>query len=68
MKIARTGITRTPTRLFYVKNGAIWSSPRAGIKGQAEKVVSFDAVLDHRKFLYYIDADGDVAAKPKSKS
>lgn len=70
MKVARTGIKRDNRFLYYIKQGAIWASPRkqpgVAAKGKAEKVVSFDAALDYKKYLYFVDAQGDVAAKLKA--
>jgi hypothetical protein len=67
-KVARTGISRDTTRLYYIKGGAVWSSPRKGIRGKPEKVASFDAVLDYTRFLYFVDGDGDVARKPRKNA
>ncbi len=73
-KLVRTRITRQDGYMYYIKNGAIWAVPmkRKGKKttGKKHMVVKFadPADLDYSKFLYYIDADGDVAASPRAKA
>lgn len=72
MKIARTNIQRDNDHLYYIKGGDVWASPRKlpGKKhaGKARKIASVGLELDYSKYIYYLDADGDVARKGRKNA
>lgn len=68
-KIAKLKIKREKNRMYFVKDGAVFSVPRAGTRGKRKKEASFGtkASMDYRKQIYFVDKDGDVAvAKRKN--
>lgn len=74
MKVARLGIRREDGYLYYLKKGDVWASPmkkpgsRSSSKGKAVKVASVGVDCDYSKFIYYLDGDGDVAAKARKNA
>jgi hypothetical protein len=67
-KIAKTGIKRDNTMMYYIKGGDVWAVPRkqpGQPKGKASKVASAGIEMDYSKYLYYLDGDGDVARKER---
>jgi hypothetical protein len=67
-KIARLGIERDSDKMYYVKNGDVWATPRkqpGRPKGKPTKVASTGLDLDYSKYIYYVDGDGDVARKER---
>ncbi|HTJ42743.1 MAG TPA: hypothetical protein VL463_11655 [Kofleriaceae bacterium] len=67
-KIAKTGIKRDNTMMYYIKGGDVWAVPRkqpGQPKGKAAKVASAGIEMDYSKYLYYLDGDGDVARKER---
>lgn len=70
-KLARLGIKRDNDRMYYIKDGAVWSVPRKKpgktTKGKKQKVAQFAAKgsLDYSKQIYFLDKAGDVAAAPR---
>lgn len=68
-KIAKLKIKREKNRMYFVKNGSVFSVPRAGSRGKRKKVATFGtkASMDYSKQIYFLDKDGDVAvAKRKN--
>jgi hypothetical protein len=67
-KIAKTGIKRDNDLMYYIKSGDVWATPRkkpGQPKGKAQKVANAGIEMDYSKYLYYLDADGDVARKER---
>jgi hypothetical protein len=67
-KIAKTGIKRDNSMMYYIKGGDVWAVPRkqpGQPKGKASKVASAGIEMDYSKYLYYLDGDGDVARKER---
>ena len=67
-KIAKTGIKRDNTMMYYIKGGDVWAVPRkqpGQPKGKASKVATAGIEMDYSKYLYYLDGDGDVARKER---
>ena len=63
-KIAKTGIKRDNNLLYFIRKGEVWTAPRkkpGEPKGKQVKVASPGIELDYSKYLYFVDADGDVA-------
>lgn len=69
-KIAKLKIKRAKNRMYFVKNGAVFSVPRAGTRGKRKKEATFGskASMDYSKQIYYLDKDGDVAAAKRKNS
>ncbi len=68
-KIAKPGIRRDDDRMYYIKGGDVWSVPRKkpGLPpGKAFKEASLGIETDDRKYLYFIDGDGDVARQARN--
>src|SRR3990172_6658315 len=68
-KIARLGIVRDPDIMYYIKDGDVWGTPRkqkGQPKGKARKIKPIGIALDYSKYLYFVDADGDVARKERA--
>lgn len=63
-KIAKLKIKRAKNRMYFVKNGSVFSVPRKGTKGKRKKEATFGtkASMDYSKAIYFVDKDGDVAA------
>lgn len=70
-KIARLGIKRDNNFMYYIKDGAVWASPRKKpgqtAKGQKKKIAQFadKGQMDYSQNLYYIDSDGDVVGSSR---
>ena len=70
-KIAKLGIKRDNDRMYYVKDGAVWSvkrkKPGMKAKGTKKKVAQFakKGSLDYSKHIYFVDKGGDVASAPR---
>src|SRR3954453_14449554 len=67
-KIFKTGIKRDNDLMYYIKGGDVWATPRkkpGQPKGKAQKVAAAGIEMDYSKYLYYLDADGDVARKER---
>ena len=67
-KIFKTGIKRDNDLMYYIKSGDVWATPRkkpGQPKGKAQKVANAGIEMDYSKYLYYLDADGDVARKER---
>jgi hypothetical protein len=64
-KIAKTSLRRDPGLRYYIHAGDIWAMPRAGSghPGSEHKVMAVGLDPDHRRYFYYVDADGDVARR-----
>lgn len=68
-KIARLGIERDNDKMYYIKNGDVWATPRkqkGQPKGRSEKVAETGLDLDYSRYIYYLDSDGDVARKERA--
>jgi len=68
-KVARLGIKRDNDLMYYIKQGDVWAVPRkqkGQPKGKAKKVASPGIDMDYSKYLYFLDADGDVARKARA--
>lgn len=68
-KVAHLSLNRDARFIYFIKERSIWAVPRADAKqakAKAKKVASFDLHLDHDRFLYFIDADGDLARKERA--
>ena len=68
-KIARLGIERDNDLMYYIKDGAVWATPRKqkGMpKGKAKKIADTNLELDYSRFIYFVDRDGDVARKARA--
>ena len=68
-KVDRLGIQRDSDMMYYIKQGAVWASPRkqpGKPKGKAVKIEPIGVDLDYSKYLYFIDSDGDVARKARA--
>lgn len=65
-KVALLGIKRDNNLMYFVKKGDVWATPR-GVPGQPKaksmKIADAGIVMDHARYLYYLDAQGDVARK-----
>jgi hypothetical protein len=71
-KLLLLKIKRDPQRMYYVKNGAVWSVPRKrpGVKkGQkrVENKFGTSADLDYSKNIYFVDKAGDLCVAPRAK-
>jgi hypothetical protein len=69
MKIARTGIQRQTGFMYYIKGGDVWATPmkRPGRPaGKARKVLSVGVDQDYSRYIYFLDSDGDIAAKERA--
>ena len=67
-KIVKTGIKRDNDLMYYIKGGDVWATPRkkpGQPKGKATKIASTGIDLDYTKYLYFVDADGDVARQDR---
>jgi len=67
-KIFKSGIKRDNDLMYYIKGGDVWATPRkkpGQPKGKAQKVANAGIEMDYSKYLYYLDADGDVARKER---
>jgi hypothetical protein len=67
-KVYKAGIKRENDLMYYVKNGDIWAVPRkkpGEPKGKATRLVQAGVQMDYGKYLYFVDADGDVARKER---
>ena len=68
-KIARLGIERDNDKMYYIKGGDVWATPRkqpGKPKGKPQKIVATGIDLDYSRYLYFIDGDGDVARKARA--
>ena len=69
-KLVRLGIQRDLTLMYYIKAGDVWAVPRKE-PGKASvpafKVASAGVEMDYENYLYYLDLDGDIARKRRSK-
>lgn len=67
-KVFKAGIQRDNDLMYYLKGGDIWAVPRkkpGAPKGKARVIVTAGVQADYANFLYFIDADGDVARKER---
>lgn len=63
-KVQRVGVKREGDRIYYVKDGDIWSAPRRPAKKDGPALVrKVGLVADHLTYLYFVDGDGDIARK-----
>lgn len=60
-KVARLGIQREPGHMYFIKDGDVWASA----SGEQPRKLSSTGVKENIKFLYYLDADGDLARRRK---
>ena len=68
-KIARLGIERDNDLMYYIKDGAVWATPRkqkGQPKGQPRKIADTGLKLDYSNFIYFVDGDGDVARNERA--
>lgn len=68
-KVAKLGIERDNDLMYYIKQGAVWATPRkkpGQPKGKAQKIAPIGVDLDYSKYLYFVDSDGDVARKARA--
>ncbi|HSX22153.1 MAG TPA: hypothetical protein VLE97_05200 [Gaiellaceae bacterium] len=68
-KIARLGIERDNDKMYYIKNGDVWATPRkqpGKPKGKARKIAAAGVEMDYSKYIYFLDGDGDVARKARN--
>jgi hypothetical protein len=57
-KIASTGLARDPQRMYFVKQGDVWSTTRkrpGKPKGTPRREIKLGIKLDYSKYLYYLD-------------
>lgn len=72
-KLLLLKIKRDPQRMYYVKNGAVWSVPRKrpGVKAKGQKRVEVKfgakADLDYSKNIYFVDKAGDLCVAARAK-
>ena len=68
-KIAKTGLKRDKDLLYFIRGGDVWAAARRKPgnkkKGKAFKVADFGVDMDYSKYLYYLDADGDIARQKR---
>jgi hypothetical protein len=65
-KVKRTGLKRESGYMYYVKDGDVWAlpRPRRGVpKAKPRCVCQVGLKVDHATYLYFVDADGDIARK-----
>jgi hypothetical protein len=64
-KVFRSRVQRQRGLIYYVKNGDVWAAPtrRGGSKRAPHRVHQAGVQTDNVTYLYYIDADGDIARK-----
>lgn len=69
-KIAKLKIKREKNRMYFIKDGAVVSVPRAGSRGKRKKEATFGtkASMDYSKQIYFLDKDGDVAVAKRKNS
>src|SRR5262249_26448761 len=62
-KIAKTGIKRDNTRMYFVRDGHVWAKLREppGVSVAEPEIVASGIEMDTAAYLYYVDEDGDVA-------
>ena len=68
-KIAKLGIERDNDLMYYIKNGAVWATPRkkpGQPKGKPEMIEDAGVEMDYSKYIYFLDGDGDVARKERA--
>lgn len=68
-KIARLGIERDNNLMYFIKNGAVWATPRkqkGQPKGKAQLIEDPGIEMDYSKYIYFLDKDGDVARKERA--
>lgn len=64
-KLARLGVERDPTYMYFVRRGDVWRIPRPrpdlqGADRLPERVAEVGIHADSA-YLYFLDADGDVS-------
>jgi hypothetical protein len=64
-KVARLGIQRDPALFYTIEDGRVWAHPR---DGSPASPVTSTTIPTNIRFLYYLDADGDIARRRKSLS
>jgi hypothetical protein len=68
-KIARLGIERDNNLMYFIKNGAVWATPRkqkGQPKGKPQMIEDPGVEMDYSKYIYFLDKDGDVARKERA--
>ena len=68
-KIAKLGIERDNDLMYYIKNGAVWATPRkkpGQPKGEPEMIEDPGVEMDYSKYIYFLDGDGDIARKERA--
>lgn len=63
-KIARLGIQRDDNLLYYIAKGDVWATPKkrpGAPSGKPFIVAKVGFAMDFERYLYYLDADGDIA-------
>ena len=69
-KIARLGIKRDLSSMYYIKNGDVWAVARKapGKPAMPAFIVATAGIeMDYETYLYYLDNDGDVARKQRQR-
>lgn len=69
-KVARLGIRRDDNLMYYIAKGDVWAMPRKtpGSPGGKPFVVAKAGIaMDFEKYLYYLDADGDISRKSRAR-
>lgn len=52
--------------MYFVKKGNLWATPRGAPgqpKAKSRKIADTGIVMDQARYLYYLDAQGDIARK-----
>lgn len=67
--VAKLGIKRDSDRLYFIRDGAVWSSPRKGVRGRRTEVARFAprGSMDYAKFIYFLDKAGNVVAADRKR-
>jgi ParB family chromosome partitioning protein len=63
-KVARTGVKRDQNTMYFVRDGDVWGMPRrqpGKPAGKAQLIAKGAVQMDLTTYLYYVDADGDIA-------
>jgi hypothetical protein len=63
-KVAKLGVQRDNDFMYYISKGDVWRVPRkkpGQAKGKKEKVASAGVDMDYGSYVYFLDANGDIA-------
>jgi hypothetical protein len=69
-KIAKLGIERDNDLMYYIKNGAVWATPRkkpGQPKGKPRLIEDAGIEMDYSRYLYFLDGDGDISRKARAQ-